>query len=81
MWLKAIKRTPVSELVAGDIGATLKLKNTHVNNTLHVKGKNMELYPIVFPASNMTVAIESVKKGEEDKFHRLYIHCGKKTQH
>jgi len=61
------KRTPVSELVAGDIGATLKLKNTHVNNTLHVKGKNMELYPIIFPASNMTVAIESVKKGEEDK--------------
>lgn len=61
------KRTPVNELVAGDIGATLKLKNTHVNNTLHIKGKNMELYPIIFPASNMTVAIEAVKKGEEDK--------------
>ena len=61
------KRTPVSELVAGDIGATLKLKNTHVNNTLHVKGKNMELHPIVFPASNMTVAIEPIRKGEEDK--------------
>jgi elongation factor G len=61
------KRTPVNELVAGDIGATLKLKNTHVNNTLHVKGKNMELHPIIFPASNMTVAIEAVKKGEEDK--------------
>jgi elongation factor G len=61
------KRTPVNELVAGDIGATLKLKNTHVNNTLHVKGKNMELHPIVFPAPNMTVAIEAVKKGEEDK--------------
>ena len=27
------KRTTVNELVAGDIGATLKLKNTHVNNT------------------------------------------------
>ena len=61
------KRTPVTELVAGDIGATLKLKNTHVNNTLHIKGKNMELHPIVFPAPNMTVAIEPVKKGEEDK--------------
>jgi elongation factor G len=61
------KRTPVNELVAGDIGATLKLKNTHVNNTLHIKGKNMELHPIIFPASNMTVAIEAVKKGEEDK--------------
>jgi elongation factor G len=61
------KRTNVNELVAGDIGATLKLKNTHVNNTLHVKGKNYELNPIEFPSHNMSVAIESVKKGEEEK--------------
>lgn len=61
------KRTPVNELVAGDIGATLKLKNTHVNNTLHEKGKSLELEPIIFPAPNMSMAIESVKKGEEEK--------------
>jgi len=61
------RRININEMVAGDIGATLKLKNTHVNNTLHVKGKNYELSPIVFPLSNMTVAIESVKKGEEEK--------------
>jgi len=61
------KRINVPELVAGDIGATLKLKNTHVNNTLHEKGKNLELEPIVFPAANMSMAIESVKKGEEEK--------------
>ena len=61
------KRTNVNELVAGDIGATLKLKNTHVNNTLHIKGKNYELNPIVFPPPNMTVAIETLKKGEEEK--------------
>jgi len=61
------KRIPVHELVAGDIGATLKLKNTHVNNTLHVKGRNLELSPIAFPTSNMTVAIEAVNKGEEEK--------------
>jgi elongation factor G len=61
------KRIPVSELVAGDIGATLKLRNTHVNNTLHVKGKNYELQPILFPSSNMTVAIEPGKKGEEER--------------
>lgn len=61
------KRTPINELVAGDIGATLKLKNTHVNNTLHVKGKNYELPSIEFPAPNMTVAIETLKKGEEEK--------------
>ena len=61
------KRTNVNELVAGDIGATLKLKNTHVNNTLHERGKNIELEPIVFPSPNMTMAIESVKKGEEER--------------
>jgi elongation factor G len=61
------KRIPVQELVAGDIGATLKLRNTHVNNTLHVKGKNYELPPIEFPGSNVTVCIEPVNKGEEEK--------------
>jgi elongation factor G len=61
------KRSNVNELVAGDIGATLKLKNTHVNNTLHIKGKNYELNPIEFPPPNMTMAIETLKKGEEEK--------------
>lgn len=61
------KRTVVNELTAGDIGATLKLKNTHVNNTLHTKGKNYELAPIAFPPPNMTMAIEPLKKGEEEK--------------
>ncbi|NTS43419.1 elongation factor G [Flavisolibacter sp. BT320] len=61
------KRIPVQELVAGDIGATLKLRNTHFNNTLHSKGKNYELTPIEFPSSNVTYCIESVNKGEEEK--------------
>ena len=61
------KRTPTNELVAGDIGATLKLKNTHVNNTLHARGRNYELPSIEFPPPNMTVAIETTKKGEEEK--------------
>jgi elongation factor G len=59
------KRTSTHELVAGDIGATLKLKNTHVNNTLHARGKNYELPPIEFPAHNMTVAIELFQQRPE----------------
>ncbi len=66
-WWKEINESTINELVAGDIGATLKLKNTHVNNTLHAKGKNYELPPIEFPSPNMTVAIETLKKGEEEK--------------
>lgn len=60
------ERVPVQELVAGDIGAMIKLKNTHVNNTLHEKGKNYELMPIQFPAPNLSMAI-STSKGEEEK--------------
>lgn len=60
-------RSNVNELVAGDIGATLKLRNTHVNNTLHERGKNIELHPIEFPKPNLTVAVESNRKGDEEK--------------
>ncbi|MGB8191255.1 MAG: elongation factor G [Chitinophagaceae bacterium] len=61
------KRIPIHELTAGDIGATIKLKHTHVNNTLHVRGKNYELAPIEFPAALMTVCVETVQKGDEEK--------------
>ncbi|MDB5252728.1 MAG: elongation factor [Flaviaesturariibacter sp.] len=61
------KRIPVNELAAGDIGATLKLRNTHVNNTLHARGRSIDLHPIAFPPSNLTVAIEPLKKGEEER--------------
>jgi elongation factor G len=56
------KRTAVNELCAGDIGATLKLKNTHVNNTLHAKGKNYELKPIEFPVTEYHGCSGSLKK-------------------
>lgn len=61
------KRIPVSELSAGDLGATIKLKHTHVNNTLHAPGENIELSPIEFPSPLMSIAIESALKGEEEK--------------
>ncbi|MBT8327345.1 MAG: elongation factor G, partial [Bacteroidia bacterium] len=60
-------RVPVDELVAGDIGATIKLKSTHVNNTLHTKGVDLELEPIEFPPHSMTVAISATEKGQEEK--------------
>ncbi len=60
-------RVPVQELVAGDIGATIKLRSTHVNNTLHDKGANLELKPIKFPKPNLSIAIAVVNKGDEEK--------------
>ena len=65
--VEGIKRTAVNELVAGDIGATIKLKHTHVNNTLHARGKNYDLEPIEFPSPLLSIAIESSQKGDEEK--------------
>jgi elongation factor G len=61
------KRFPVNELAAGDIGATLKLRNTHANNTLHTKGSTIQLPPIEYPTPNMTVSIQPVNQGDEEK--------------
>ena len=61
------KRTSVNQLSAGDIGATIKLKHTHVNNTLHARGRNYELAPIEFPSPLLTIAIEPAQKGDEEK--------------
>jgi elongation factor G len=65
--LEGGKRTAVNELSAGDVGATIKLKHTHVNNTLHARGKNYELPPIEFPSPLLSIAIEPAQKGDEEK--------------
>lgn len=61
------QRIPVQQLMAGDIGATLKLKDTHTNNTLHTKGFPVELEPIMYPETTFTLAVESTMKGEEER--------------
>ncbi len=58
-------RTKVSELVAGDIGATVKLKATKTNDTL-TSGKH-QMNPIDFPAPKFRTAIKSSSEGEEEK--------------
>ena len=61
------EREPVTKMVAGDIGALVKLKNTHANETLRKKGDKHEIKPIVFPQPRYTSAIQTVKQGEEEK--------------
>lgn len=68
------KRLEVSELQAGDIGAVVKLKNTHVNNTLHDKGLNLVLPAIQFPTPRVRVSVVSNRKGEEDKLGMALHH-------
>jgi elongation factor G len=60
-------RVEISELQAGDIGATVKLKNSKINNTLHEKGKNIEYKKIMYPNPKVRLAIVPKTKGEEEK--------------
>ncbi|MBI2968726.1 MAG: elongation factor G [Bacteroidetes bacterium] len=61
------ERIEVPSLLAGDIGATVKLKNTHTNQTLHEKPFPVEYELIQFPLHKIQTAIIPVKQGDEEK--------------
>lgn len=63
-------RELVTELRAGDIGVTVKLKNSHTNNTLNVKGSDVKIEPIHFPSPRMRVAVSPPSKNEVEKLAR-----------
>jgi elongation factor G len=60
-------RKEVGQLMAGDIGAVVKLKDTHTNNTLSSKDFSVALPEIQFPEPVISMAIVSKAKGDEDK--------------
>ena len=60
-------RKEMTEAICGDIAAVVKLKDTHTNNTLCIKSKQVELPKTNYPIPNMTLAIFPRRKGEEDK--------------
>ncbi len=60
-------RNDVAELRAGDIGATVKMKTVRINDTLHDKGFDIKIDPIVFPNYKMRTAVVPRIKGEEEK--------------
>lgn len=60
-------RNPIQKLVAGDIGATLKLKDTLTNHTLCANGKEIIVEPIHFPTSRLRTAIVAKNKTDDEK--------------
>ncbi len=60
-------RTSVPSLSAGDIGAVVKLKDTHTGNTLCAPKRLVSLPKVVYPHPNIHAALRSAAKGEEDK--------------
>ena len=61
------KRNPVDKLVAGDIGATLKLKSTETNQTLRAKNFDTAVVPIQFPQPRIRTAIVATNKADDEK--------------
>lgn len=66
-------RESVDSIKAGDIGATVKLKNTHTNNTLYPKGNEYNIAPITFPPPRIRTAITTGSKSDIEKMaHALH---------
>jgi elongation factor G len=60
-------RTQVPALNAGDIGAVVKLKDTHTGNTLCGPKRPVKLPKVQYPKPNVLSALVIKVKGEEDK--------------
>ncbi|NVO21291.1 MAG: elongation factor G [Bacteroidetes bacterium] len=62
------KREKIEKVCAGDIGATIKLKNTRTNDTLNSpKNSDDVITPIEFPAPKISFAIKAKNTGDEEK--------------
>ncbi|WP_190808731.1 translation factor GTPase family protein [Flagellimonas sp. S3867] len=61
------KREPVSKLMVGDIGATLKLKYTETNDTLYKQGHKLTIRPIIYPEPRTSKSVVALKQADEEK--------------
>jgi elongation factor G len=60
-------KEPVDVLAAGDVGALVKLKETHTGDSLCSKNKTIQFPSIQFPEPKIREAIKPKAKGDEDK--------------
>uniref|UniRef100_UPI0032163D68 elongation factor G n=1 Tax=uncultured Draconibacterium sp. TaxID=1573823 RepID=UPI0032163D68 len=60
-------REKVDQLVAGDLGCTVKLKDTKYNQTLSPKEASTKFKEIKFPASRHTVAVKAKNDSDDEK--------------
>lgn len=74
-------RVPIDEIKTGDIGVTVKLKNSHSNNTLNTKGFDRAIEPIHFPEPRIRVAVAPPSKADMEKLAKALhvVHEGDPT--
>ncbi len=60
-------RTKVTEMMAGDIGCTVKLKGARTSDTLTAPSAPLSIEPIAFPEPRYRCAIKAVKAADDEK--------------
>ncbi|MEE0951292.1 MAG: elongation factor G [Paludibacteraceae bacterium] len=64
-------RIAVDEVAAGDIAATVKLKDTRTGNTLNAKDCELQYAPITYPQPRYRRAIKPVNESDAEKLAAL----------
>ena len=64
-------KTPVDELQAGDLGATVKLKDVRTGNTLNEKGCEYSFDFIKYPAPKYQRAVRPVTEADSEKLMQI----------
>ena len=65
-------RQKVEKIMPGDIGATIKLKDTNTNNTLtSAKNQEVEVSPIEYPDPKYRTAVKAKNTADEEKLATL----------
>ena len=60
-------RVKIPKIVAGDIGATVKIKGTKTNHTLNAPNVNLKFNKIPFPEPKFRTAIKALNEADEEK--------------
>lgn len=71
------ERKAVKQLAAGDIGGTIKLKDTATAHTLHSPGISVKLRPIDFPAPRLWQTVRATDQKQEEKLHAALLEVQK----
>ncbi|MFA5713869.1 MAG: elongation factor G, partial [Bacteroidales bacterium] len=65
------RKEKVSEMVAGDIGCTVKLKSVKTNHTLNGSNKDWMFEAIQFPPSKFRTAIKAQQEKDDEKLGEI----------
>jgi len=65
------KKEKLTEMVAGDIGCTVKLKTVKTNQTLNGGNKEWAFEPMIFPPSKYRTAIKAKVEKDEEKLGEI----------